>query len=64
MDGFFNNKLTDGFFNNKLTDWRNGYRNKSQHRKFTLEILPPPLPGLEPEIFRSRVLSPILSCSD
>ena len=37
----------------------NGYRNKSQHRKVTLEknILPPLLPGLEPETFRSRVRS-------
>ena len=35
----------------------NGYRNKSQHRKSTLEkkILPPLLPGLEPGIFRSRI---------
>ena len=35
----------------------NGYRNKSQHRKLTLEkkILPPLLPGLEPATFRSRV---------
>ena len=35
----------------------NGYRNKSQHRKSTLEkkILPPLLPGLEPMTFRSRV---------
>ena len=30
-----------------------GYRNKNQHRKLTLEkkILPPILPGLEPETF-------------
>ena len=35
----------------------NGHRNKSQHRKLTLEktILPPFLPGLEPETFQSRV---------
>ena len=35
----------------------NEYRNKSQHRKLTLEkkILPPLLPGLEPATFRSRV---------
>ena len=35
----------------------NGYRNKSQHRKLTLEkkILPPLLPGLERGTFRSRV---------
>ena len=35
----------------------NGYRNKSQHRKLTLEkkILPPLLPGFEPATFRSRV---------
>ena len=35
----------------------NGYRNKRQHRKLTLEkkILPPLLPGLEPGTFRSRV---------
>ena len=35
----------------------NGYRNKSQHRKLTLEkkILPPLLQGFEPAAFRSRV---------
>ena len=35
----------------------NGYRNKSQHRKLTLEkkILPPLLPGFEPGTFQSRV---------
>ena len=35
----------------------NGYRNKSQHRKLTLEkkILPPLLQGLEPATFQSRV---------
>ena len=35
----------------------NGYRNKSQHRKLTLEkkILPPLLQGIEPKTFRSRV---------
>ena len=35
----------------------NGYRNKNQHRKLTLEkkILPPILPGRETETFRSRV---------
>ena len=35
----------------------NGYRNKSQHRKLTLEkkILPPPQQGFEPVTFRSRV---------
>ena len=35
----------------------NGYRNKSQHRKLTLEkkILPPLLQGFEPATFRSRV---------
>ena len=35
----------------------NGYRNKSQHRKLTLEkkTLPPLLPGFEPATFRSRV---------
>ena len=35
----------------------NGYRNKSQHRKLTLEkkIFPPLLLGLEPGTFRSRV---------
>ena len=35
----------------------NGYRNKSQHRKLTLEkkILPPLQQGLEPVTFRSRV---------
>ena len=35
----------------------NGYRNKSQHRKLTLEkkIVPPLLPGLEPGTFRPRV---------
>ena len=37
----------------------NGYRNKSQHRKLTLEkkILPPPQQGFEPVTFRSRVRS-------
>ena len=35
----------------------NGYQNKSQHRKLTLEkkIIPPLLPGFEPATFRSRV---------
>ena len=35
----------------------NGYRNKSQHRKSTLEkkILPPFLRGFEPATFQSRV---------
>ena len=35
----------------------NGYRNKSQHRKLTLEkkILPPLLQGFEPATFRPRV---------
>ena len=35
----------------------NGYRNKSQHRKSTLEkkILPPLQQGFEPETFQSRV---------
>ena len=35
----------------------NGYRNKSQHRKLTLEkkILPPLLQGFEPATFQSRV---------
>ena len=35
----------------------NGYRNKSQHRKSTLEkkILPPLLQGFEPSTFQSRV---------
>ena len=34
-----------------------GYRNKSQHRKLTLQkkILPPLLRGLEPATFRSRI---------
>ena len=36
----------------------NGYRNKSQHRKLTLEkkILPPLLQGFEPATFQSQVL--------
>ena len=40
-----------------VTRGLNGYRNKSQHRKLTLEknILPPLLPGLEPGTFRSRL---------
>ena len=40
-----------------VTQRWSGYRNKSQHRKLTLEkkILPPFLPGLEPATFRSRV---------
>ena len=35
----------------------NGYRNKSQHRKSTLEkkIFPPILQGFKPPIFQSRV---------
>ena len=35
----------------------NGYRNKSQHRKLTMEkkILLPLLQGFEPETFQSRV---------
>ena len=35
----------------------NGYQNKSQHRKLTLEkkILPPLLQGFEPATFRSRI---------
>ena len=39
------------------TGWWNGYRNKSQYRKLTLEkkIFLPFLPGLEPGTFRSRV---------
>ena len=37
------------------TGW-NGYRNKSQHIKWTLEnIFPPLLPEYEPAAFRSRV---------
>ena len=37
-------------------EW-SGYRNKSQHRKLTLEkkVLPPVLPGFEPATFRLRV---------
>ena len=40
-----------------VTRWWNGYRNKSQHRKLTLEknFFPPLLPGLEPATFWSRV---------
>ena len=40
-----------------VTQGWNGYRNKSQHRKLTLEkkILPPPQQGFEPATFRSRV---------
>ena len=36
----------------------NGYRNKSQDRKLTLEkkIIPPLVPGIEPETSRSRVM--------
>ena len=39
-----------------LRGW-NGYRNKSQHRKLTLEkkIFPPLLQGFEPATFQSRV---------
>ena len=38
---------------------RNGYRNKSQHRKLTLEkkSLPPLLPGLEPATFLNTSLA-------
>ena len=40
-----------------ITRGWNGYRNKSQHRKLTLEkkILPPLQKGFEPATFRSRV---------
>ena len=40
-----------------VTQGWNGYRNKSQYRKLTLDkkILPLLLPGLEPATFRSRV---------
>ena len=40
-----------------VTQGWNGYRNKSQHRKLTLEkkILPPLLQGFEPATFQSRV---------
>ena len=40
-----------------VTRGRNGYRNKSQHRKSTLEkkILPPFQQGFEPATFQSRV---------
>ena len=41
-----------------MVTWRwNGYRNKSQHRKSTLEkkILPPLQQGFEPATFQSRV---------
>ena len=39
----------------------NGYRNKSQHRKLTLEkkILPPLLQGFESATFQSRVRRPL-----
>ena len=39
-----------------ITRGWNGYRNKSQHRKFTLDkkILPPLLQGLEPATLQSR----------
>ena len=42
---------------NAVTRGWNGYRNKSQHRKLTLEkkILPPLLRGLEPGTFRSGI---------
>ena len=51
-----------------MTRGRNGYQNKSQHRKVAKEknILPPLQPGPEPETFCSRVrrsttdLSPLL----
>ena len=40
-----------------VTQGWNGYRNKSQHRKLTLEkkILLPPQQGFEPATFRSQV---------
>ena len=43
-----------------VTQWWNGYWNKSQHRKLTLEkkILPPLLQGFEPTTFWSRVRRP------
>ena len=42
---------------NAVTRRWNGYRNKSQHRKLTVEkkILPPFLQGFEPATFQSRV---------
>ena len=45
-----------GFFTCCCGNW-NGYRNKSQHRKSTLEkkILPPFQQGFEPATFQSRV---------
>ena len=40
-----------------LTQGWNGYQNKSQHKKMTLEkkILPPLLQGFKPTTFQSRV---------
>ena len=40
-----------------VTQGWNGYRNKSQHRRLTMEkkIISPLLPGLEPGTFQSRV---------
>ena len=40
-----------------VTRWWNGYRNKSQHRKLTLEkkVLLPLLQGLDPGTFPSRI---------
>ena len=52
-----------------VTRWWNGYRNKSQHRKLTLEkkILPPPLQGRDsnprPFNHESGALTTELSCS-
>ena len=47
----------DLFRATSVTRGLNGHRNKSQHRMLTMEkkVLPPLLPGLEPETFRSRV---------
>ena len=43
-----------------VTRWWNGYRNKSQHRKLTLEkkILPPLLQGFEPATLTTELSPP------
>ena len=52
------------YWNKTETERTNGYRNKNQHRKLTVETktLPPPfLPGIEPATFRSRACALPLS---
>ena len=56
-DGTFWHNDRDILRATAVTRGWNGYRNKSQHRKLTLEkqTLPPLLQGFEPATFQSRV---------